>query len=638
VLNVKQWGARGDGATNDSAKVQAAVDYASSLIVSTGQLNDTGIEIYFPYGKYVFTSTVTVAEHGIGFTGPTGRGSVIMGDVILFDCGDYTYTLRCKSITFDWLMLISTNMDNATAAIKLFRTSSFKFQNGIIANFDIGIDGYRATTSRFLNMDVINSSRTTNATAFMRFQGTDETAQNTETYTPGGGLHMTDCEFFGSRSSGGSEVNYTESGLLLKACDGAYLENTHFVGCRYSLDIYPDASAANHIITDILLTQCYFDNPSVLASNPYNVYLRGTVKSGIVMADATTRDSVYNDIRFFNCFFRGASEVDYGLYMKVTDGNTFVADGRKIKDIQVKGGMVSTCDITGIKIAGSGASGIEPYSVSIEGVAFKDNNAGGAASFSCIDIEVESCSVNDNIISEDVNACTRPIQINVSALPSNIPSAIAVGNNCGKSNCTDQDPILVSSITGANALVADNIYPGSGKKVSASYRYQTTTDAPKVLWSVVVTSTGQAGMVNIRTIGANSTASENAMYEHRTSFSRVSAGSAALTGLTTVSSSDTISGNAAPVVLSLLTGAAFPTTTAVTAGTLYTNASKVYLVLVSGTTGGTAPTFTSGTAVSGTATLGYVAANAPNSLGLIVSGTAATNINWLADVEYISVP
>lgn len=637
VINVKQWGAKGDGATNDSARVQAAVDYASLLIVSASSLDSFSLEIYFPYGKYLFGATVTVADHGIGFSGPTGRGAMIIGDVLLFDIGDYTYATRSRAVTFDWLLLASTNTGNTTAAIKLFRTVAFKFQNGIIANFDIAIDSYRSSTSRFLNMDVINSSRTVNATAFMRFQGVDETASTAETYTPGGGVHITDCEFSGARTSGGTEVNYNESGLLFKGCDGAYVQNTHFTGCRYTIDIYPDATPANHIITELIFDTVYLDNPSVLASAPRHVHMRGSVKSGIVMADATTRNSVYQGIKFNNVFLRGAAEVDYCVYMSVTDGNTFVADGRKISDLEFQGGAIAGAAITGIRIAGSSSAAVEPYGVIINGINFKDHNTGGTATFSCINIEVESCVVNNNIIQADTVAATRPIQLSITALPSNLPSAVAVGNNCAGSNCTSFEAITVSTVTGANVLIAKNIFPGKGKQVSNTYKVQTTDGAPYVLWSLGVLSTGQAGIVNVRTIAANDTASENAMYEHRTAFSRVSAGSTALSGLAIVQSSDTISGNNAPAVLSLLTGAAFPLSTAVTAGTLYTNAGHVYLVLVSGTTGGTAPVFTSGTAVSGTATIGHVATTAANTLALIVSGTAATTISWLADVELISV-
>jgi hypothetical protein len=43
-----------------------------------------------------------------------------------------------------------------------------------------------------------------------------------------------------------------------------------------------------------------------------------------------------------------------------------------------------------------------------------------------------------------------------------------------------------------------------------------------------------------------------------------------------------------------------------------------------------------GAATKGTATLGYVATTVPNIVALVVSGTAATAINWAAKIEMIT--
>jgi len=68
VVSVKDFGATGDGVTDDTAAIQAALTYVHTA-------NPTGKGLYFPSGTYIISSSLTV-------------GSVDAGDIILF--GDKT--------------------------------------------------------------------------------------------------------------------------------------------------------------------------------------------------------------------------------------------------------------------------------------------------------------------------------------------------------------------------------------------------------------------------------------------------------------------------------------------------------------------------------------------------------------------
>ena len=52
VVNVKDYGAKGDGTTNDTAAIQAAVAHALTI--------GTPVEVFFPAGKYVISATINV--------------------------------------------------------------------------------------------------------------------------------------------------------------------------------------------------------------------------------------------------------------------------------------------------------------------------------------------------------------------------------------------------------------------------------------------------------------------------------------------------------------------------------------------------------------------------------------------------
>lgn len=96
VLNVKDFGAKGDGSTDDTAAIQAAIDYA----VATGRRS-----VYFPAGTYIVTSplhaqvetgTTTVggatrSKYAYGM-GLTLRGEQV-GKTVLRKTGQTTYTI-----------------------------------------------------------------------------------------------------------------------------------------------------------------------------------------------------------------------------------------------------------------------------------------------------------------------------------------------------------------------------------------------------------------------------------------------------------------------------------------------------------------------------------------------------------------
>src|SRR5688572_14834729 len=62
VVNVKNYGATGDGTTNDQAAIQAAVTAAGN-----------GGCVYFPSGVYRITSEIATAAHGIRLVGEAGQ-------------------------------------------------------------------------------------------------------------------------------------------------------------------------------------------------------------------------------------------------------------------------------------------------------------------------------------------------------------------------------------------------------------------------------------------------------------------------------------------------------------------------------------------------------------------------------------
>lgn len=63
--NVKAFGAVGDGVTDDTAAIRAAVD----------ALPTQGGDIFFPDGVYIITNTITIKKHGVTFRGVTSAST-----------------------------------------------------------------------------------------------------------------------------------------------------------------------------------------------------------------------------------------------------------------------------------------------------------------------------------------------------------------------------------------------------------------------------------------------------------------------------------------------------------------------------------------------------------------------------------
>src|SRR5262249_16470379 len=76
VINVKDWGAVGDGSRDDTAAIQAAIDHAVGL-GSTGAYGGT---VFFPVGVYHITESITVtSQSSLRLIGSGKQSSILSG-------------------------------------------------------------------------------------------------------------------------------------------------------------------------------------------------------------------------------------------------------------------------------------------------------------------------------------------------------------------------------------------------------------------------------------------------------------------------------------------------------------------------------------------------------------------------------
>lgn len=105
IVNVKDWGAVGDGVTNDTAAIQAAFDFAFGTTAAphaeAGKF--TNKPVFFPNGEYIITAALTIRSLTGGYIFGAGRqttkirNSTGNGSVIVTNGMTYS---RIEGITF----------------------------------------------------------------------------------------------------------------------------------------------------------------------------------------------------------------------------------------------------------------------------------------------------------------------------------------------------------------------------------------------------------------------------------------------------------------------------------------------------------------------------------------------------------
>ena len=509
-VSVKDFGAVGDGVTDDTAAIQAAVDHAEVLLVAYLTPQGPGASVFFPDGSYLLTSPVTITSSGIALHGGASQGVEIKGDCVLFNIGDYTLSGRIWNVSLSNLKLSCTNTAGTTAAITLYRTVQTVSADLSIYGFNIGIDCYRSSEHFISRCLCSNLNRTAQATAFFRAQGTDETITTGDLYCPGGGVHVDNCEIRGDATS----TFDTDAGFLLMSVDGFYMTQTHITGCITSLLTAPDASAANHVIIDVAVENCYFDNPSVNSADAYNAKISGTVKESITMASGATQISVYQSMRFSNNNFRGAYLVSSCFEISVTDGDTWFDSDRRLRDLIFSGNAFRQSRNACFRsISGK----IEPTHLVIDGCTFAEGNSSANSSIGyAINLNADSVVISSNSISAPAGASDYAISVvssDLGAGDNSNPTAVVTGNDLTKSVATIEPVrILQTGSEGSNTLQAHNLYPGYGRVVQERYS-KTTSDATATsIWFFNVPNS-VGGSVTATVTGCKSDGTKTVSYQ-----------------------------------------------------------------------------------------------------------------------------
>ena len=290
TINVKDYGAKGDGITDDTIAIKKAIEEAELLI--NDRLTDGAI-VFFPQGVYVVSDTLHIMKSGINLKGEsisTTIKDIGSTNILIKFNGDLTiYRSGLSNLT------ISSNNQQKNL-ILIDRIINSIFENLVISN-SYDCFNLKNAGKVYFNNIILTQDNTKNISRY----GFD--------ITDGSDVHFTNVQIFANATPNLANC------MIIRACDGLYFSNSHWHGTVLFLPI------DNKTLASVFFDNCYFDRgySSCLevqgeTTNPYrnfmftNCYFRNA-KKGVIISPTTLCEL----IQFTGCSFT-QNEMD-GIYI-----------------------------------------------------------------------------------------------------------------------------------------------------------------------------------------------------------------------------------------------------------------------------------------------------------------------------------
>jgi len=243
TLSVKDFGAVGDGATDDTASIQAAINAACGL--------PDGGAVYFPAGIYNVTSTLTINTGSVSLYGD-GPGATFIfpygdyGNVFSFSSGGAPYLFRNSMRD----LAIYTQSDTTTgSAVILTKCRLFHMTDVDISMRYGGLDLQSAVHCYFANVNLTSDS------LFAAYRAGSFLLRISQAV--GGVLpaenHFVNCDWRGADGN-----NYLDYAVVITGADGIWFSNVHWGFCKSAaLALLPATTTTQ--LSAINVSNYYFD-------------------------------------------------------------------------------------------------------------------------------------------------------------------------------------------------------------------------------------------------------------------------------------------------------------------------------------------------------------------------------------------
>lgn len=377
LISVKDFGAAGTALVDDTAAIQAAINYAGTMATTSPY---TGAEIYFPPGQYLVSSTLNISYGNITLRGAgNGRSTLVRnaayGDTIYID-----NTAIIENVTISGLTMyhdISLSRVMSGAHIHAIAPLHFVVENCNLQNGAYGIQMaggvYVYINNCHLQGQYLSGSPAQNSTVGLYFTPTTNTgAVPVPTI-----VNVTNTQIAAAWVNVNAAYQY---GCVINAA-----EEVHFTNCTFNsgpiTNLYLQQLATNDPILEVTFTTCFFD-----VSQAYNVWINGSAGNG---------SNVISRVRFIGCGFNGENVVPPvlpGVGLQVDATNRGGAFPQCLQNLDVIGCTFQAFYNSAMVLSGS--------DINIQGCTIYDNNQSNAVAGNGITVGAASKRVsisNNNI-------------------------------------------------------------------------------------------------------------------------------------------------------------------------------------------------------------------------------------------------
>jgi hypothetical protein len=348
VVSVKDFGAVGDGVTDDTAAIQAAINYAQTLVADRFL---SGCVVYFPAGTYLVGSTLTITSSNIGLAGDTPSSSVLYAPSASFDLVHFDGTaLALYQVSARNLRFYTPGNTASGCHLRVTKAINSIFDNLSFVAWYNGVISDGCGRTYFTNIQLTQENRTPGTQQQYAFDFAATSNVNSD-------IHVSNYQ--------ATVINVANAAALIsiRGSDGIYFSNGHQNG---STLIQPD----NVTCASVMWHNVYFDKGSdnnVVfggTSSAYrnyffsNCYFRDARGSGVLFQSASTISKVI----FTGCQITAAN--NYGIRCQSASVNPFIVngcifDGNNIANVAAGGDIyvVGRATITGCRFMAGGAAG-----------------------------------------------------------------------------------------------------------------------------------------------------------------------------------------------------------------------------------------------------------------------------------------
>lgn len=314
-FNVKSYGAKGDGVTDDTVAIQAAIDAA--FAAKEGTSLTYGRVVYFPAGQYV-TKGGLVIKKGITLEGDSENGSTIRWDLATAQTEGITYCVGAIGNTGASDPVLNIYIKNMTWAV-LGATSCAALKSFMYFEYCVEVTLDRVRTSGL----------------------------NSVAYTLTVGIEFKDClnaNITDFVNDGGWTAMKATAGTLGWGVKVSRFENLHLYGTRsvaLSMSACDDNNFSNVVVESYSLASAGV-NAAYLTGCDRNVFTALSIKTGGA-----------DKFQFgLNLDGDSSNNVVEGLNISGT-GGAGLAIGSTATQNQVVGGTISSCGGDGVVIQGT---------------------------------------------------------------------------------------------------------------------------------------------------------------------------------------------------------------------------------------------------------------------------------------------